>query len=253
MVININGLNRLNDSINQDIRDFESYIYDLLSTVKNMSFYWHDGYTTSFFNRIDRSQADINDLVDSLYKLSNSMRVAVTYYNSINYSKGEIGAWGWVNTDDFYVRQDDDDEMKNRKRILWYRSWYAEDDISYNINGVSVPFVSSIDFNNLDVNNDMADFVGMQDNMADEINKFKSKIEAFGMYANKLVGDLYSLGSVYDSSNVGRFTSKADAVNDSINKLYSNFSNACLYVDGRRKAYNSTFENLASDIRNGGQ
>lgn len=252
MVININGLNRLNDSINSDIKDFESYIYDLLSTVKNMSFYWHDGFTASFFRKIDRQQADINDLINSLYKLSNSLRVISTYYNGINYSKGNIGSWGWVNTEDFYAREGDDEDMINRKRSLLYRNWYAEDDIAYNLNGVRVPFVSTINFSSLDKSSEKSDFVGMQDNMATEINKLKSKVGVFGTYANKLVSDLYSVGSVYESNNVRRFNFRVDSVSDSINRLNSNFSNACAYVENRKKTYKATFENLASDIRNGG-
>ena len=252
MVININGLNRINGSIINDIKDFESYIYDLLSTVKNMSFYWHDGYTASFFKKIDGQQADINDLINSLYKLSNSLRVISTYYNSINYSKGNIGSWGWVNTEDFYARDGDDEDMINRKRSLLYRNWHAEDDIAYNLNSVRVPFVSAVNFNSLDKNGKKSDFVGMKDNMTTEINKLKSKIGVFGSYENKLVSDLYSVGRFYESSNVRRFNLRVDSVNDSINRIKNNFVNACAYVENRKRIYKTTFENLASDIRNGG-
>ena len=249
MEINVNNLNKLNDLLNRDIKDFESYIYDLLSVFKNMSFYWHDGYTTSFFNRIDDMQEDVNDLFNSLYSLLNSLRVAYSYYNSINYSKDDIGVFGVVKEDDFYDKSYDDEAMLEKKRNIRNKIAYAEDDISYNMDRVEISFVRDSNFSNLDLNKDSNDMVGMQEEMEDELNKCKAKVDSFSSSASNLISDLYSLKNIYNSVNIKKYLIKVDEVNDSINRLNVNFNSAIDYINERRKVYSNIFDDLASEIK----
>lgn len=250
MEINVNGLNKLNDSINRDIKDFESYVYDLLSTVKNMSFYWHDGYTTSFFNQINGLQEDVNELVNSLYSILNLLRAIYSYYNNINYIKGDIGRFGIVDDDDFYEKPYDDEITLKKKKSIRNKIIYAEDDISYGIGRIFVFLVRSVSFNNLELNKDSSDLLGMQENMNDELNKFKTKIESFTIHSEGLVNDLYSVQKVYESVNMRKILTKIDSISNSMNILNVNFRNAIDYIHSRKKEYASMFEDMALEVLN---
>lgn len=249
MIVNVNKLNGICNEINGSIGNYEAYIYDTLSSVKNLSFYWNDGYTKSFFNAIDKTQQSINDVVDFLHSLSNVLRTVVSNYSSINYSKGDIGLYGWVNSSDFIINECDEDDIKSKKSYLMNRTSYVEDEISSNVNQVGDITINSVDFNSLDIDKDRKDFVGVQDNMYDEINKIKSKLSKSRIYIDRLSNCLYSVPSAYNSINSKKILAKADMIIDSINRIDSHLNQACNYVESRRNEYKHVFSDLANEIK----
>lgn len=250
MVINVNKLGKLTGSVRSDIKNYETYIYDLLSTLKNMKFYWYDGYTTSFFKQVDDMGHDINDLINALYSMLDSLNVISSNYSSINHSKGNIGSWGIVRTSDFYIREDDDEEMIDRKNSLMRKVSRAEDNVSGGISKIKSFLCRNFSFTDFSVSRENSNLLGMKDNMATEIKKFSSKLSSYNKYSNPLISDLYSLGNIYSSSNVRNFSAKVDVIQDSLNRLNRNFNNAYTYVENRKKTYKKTFENLAKETRN---
>jgi len=249
MLVDINKLSKLNNLLHDDLMNFENYIYDLLSIVKNMSFYWHDGYTVSFFGKINNVQNDVADLINSLYSLLNCLMSVYSHYNNINELKGDIGLWGIVNSDNFSINEMDDENMAIKKNILNNKVMYAEDDISFNLNKVKDIVVQAIEFKNLEINNDSSDFVGMDDIMSTEIERFNEKLLFFNSYSTKLISDMYSLPKIYQSVNSNKFMSKVELINDSFNMIEKNFFNAYEYINERIKGAVQSIDDIIDDIR----
>ena len=242
MILNINRLSNQIDLVNESIKNYEMTIYDTLSIVKNMSYSWQDGWTESYFKNIDIQIDDVNNLIDIL---NNVLTVLRNIYSNYRLVASMIrGFNGVINTNDFYIYASDDEQTRMYKRNVLNAINNAEDNIAYSILRIPSINIMVLNYNNLNKNNNPGDFIGMQDNMPNEINKFDMKKNSVRDLTNKLMYSLNSTLNTYNSYNANKLKIKIDQINNDLNNINISLDNAYELVSKRR----DDIKNMVADL-----
>ena len=156
MFINLNKLNQNILLISSSIKEYETTIYDVLSDIKNTFYYWNDGYTEHFFRNIDKEIQDVDAIMDCLDKTIRFLNnLKSIYYNVYKQQKEIINSSNMVvNSNYFYIRESDEDVVKEKKMRISRLIRNNEDNISYLISRLGNPLIQNISYDNLELSSD---------------------------------------------------------------------------------------------------
>ena len=254
MMINISNLNSKIDELQKNIDDYETKIYDTLSSVKNMSFYWSSGYTTSFFNKINDEYQNINELIDNLHKVLELMISLSNFYTSLSEDiSSKLGLSNKiVNTNDLRINSNDDERTIELKRSFINSINAKENDVAYLISRIKVKSIPKIDFDSLEKNYAESDFLGMKDEMNDQIKILDMKKDLSSKSSIILIKSLSTSVNDYHSSNSGRINKVLNEIIESINSDNININEAYIYIINTKKKIKSFVDeaiNYAKSIK----
>ena len=252
MIIKLNEFNGQIEDIKRNIKDYEMHIYETISTAKNMSYYWKDGYTSVFFKKVDDMLQTTNDLVNSLYRSLSSLQSISSFYHSINAKRSYLLGHGGstINSSYYIVQSDDDEDVASKKRSIYNSIQSAEDHISSMLSNMRVPFVSRIDFNSLEKQSAIGnEFVGMLDNVPNEIKILEQKCVDARNSSNNLKNSFGGILSYYTSGNTDKISNNINQINDSLHSLDLNLNNACEYITVRREKYKKAIAKIVEEIK----
>lgn len=246
MTISVYRFDEQLDAIKNNLRNYEFIIFDTVSTAKNVSFYWNDGYTNSFFSEIDKEIHFTNDLINTLYHLCSSLTSISMLYNDINQKKRNLLglAGSVVDLNHFVVSVNDEEEIAARKRYLYNKTVNAEDRISQLLSRVDVPFIRKITFDNLSIEPANQGFIGMLAGIDNEIQKLEINVQNAMEKSNVLKNSLYAIASFYNSRNSGKITDIVENFEKELQTLNSNLERAVEYIRNRK----TTYENMVAEI-----
>lgn len=236
MVINLNKLNQLISTIRSTIKDYELSAYDVLSNIKNTFYYWHDGYTESFFQNIDKERLNVDDIISCLYKLLDLLSNLKVFYIPLNNLIKEIINYNSmvIDLDYFLIKSSDDDLTKEKKQKITRKIKNIENDMEHMISRLSIPFVSRIAFDNLDLSNvKYSDFVGMTNEMNKKIQDIQLKYRNYQILNDKIMAVFKNIANVYNSKNTRKIIAKVDELNHSIHILNTNLNSSIDYMTKR--------------------
>ena len=253
MVINIDGFNSQISDIKNSIKDYEINIYESLSIAKNISYYWKDGYTPAFFKKIDDILQNTNELVNSLYRFSTVLQSISSQYNAINNERGYLLGHGGstINSNYYIVQSGDDENVASCKRRIYNSIQNAENNIASLLSGCSIPYVSKIDFGDLEKQSAKGnDFVGMLNNIPDELNILEQKNVDAKNSSNNVKNIIDDIPSLYQSSNSSKIAGQINEIKEALYAIDENLRNACDYIRMRREKYKEAISKIAEEIRN---
>ena len=117
MMIDVIQYSRQVEKTRNDIKEYETTIYDVISNIKNLTFYWNDGYTKSFFKKIDKLAIFTNDFANCLYNFLTLMTFLSTKYNLINKKANALFnlSNSIIKIDDYIVTETDDEVVASKK------------------------------------------------------------------------------------------------------------------------------------------
>lgn len=238
--------------IKNELKNYEYNVYEAISIINNMHFYWNDGYTKSFFSKINKTTQDLNNVIDYLHHVVSSLETISTRYNSINSRiDNYFGCYETVINSAYYIiDESDNEEIANRKSIISDYIVEAEDAIGSVLSRFEKIYVWRANYDSLDRENDQNDFLGMLDNMPNEIRRLEQKNREVSSSFVQLKASLMPIISLYNSSNSGRLSKIIDNANENMHSISDNLESAYEYVISRREAYQNLFSEMANDAGN---
>lgn len=250
-MININKFNDQFSGVKMHFQDYELKVFETLSIAKNLSFYWNDGYTKSFLSEINKEIQFTNDLINSIYDLCSLFAYAIMLYNDINSKQGELlGIYSnIVNTNDFIVQSNDDNETATKKSYLYNKTIDIEDKISSDIFKLNIPYIKRINFDDLSAESPEKGFIGMLDGIDNEINKLHISIQDTVKATNLLKENLYEILVYYNSTNSNKLKKIVEDLEKEFNTLNVNLENVFEYIYSRKNDYSKLFEELANETK----
>lgn len=249
MMINIIKYSKQVEIIKKNIKDFEYAIFQTVSTAKNVSYYWNDGYTQSFFSEIDKENQYTNELINVLYHVLSLMTLLSTTYSDINIQKQYLLdiSGGIIDSDDFIIK-DDDEETIDKKNQINNMIINAEDKIADMISKINVPYIKKLNFENLDIQKPNQGFIGMLEGIDTEIKKVESGTQEAKRSCDALKDSLYSTISLYNSINNRKISRIINELDDGLQTLIVNLENSYNYIKDRKNTYKNLFEKSTNSI-----
>lgn len=250
-MINVNKFSEQFLNIKTNFKEYEFKIFQTLSIAKNLSFYWNDGYTKAFFSEINKEIHSANDLIDSIYRLCSLFSFVQVVYNDVHSKQAEfLGIYSSViNPNDFIIQNKDDSEMATKKRYLYNKVINIEENISDVIFQISIPYIKKISFEDLSTENSNKDFVGMLDEIENEINRLGINVQDMFNVSDKLKKSLYDILAYYNCKNGNSVEKIVEDIEDGINTLNTNLKNAFEYVYNRKKGYKELFDEFSEEVK----
>lgn len=250
MIISIDKFRSQTDKTIHDAKELELTMYDIFSTVKNMSVYWNDSYTQSFFQVINKEVKIVDELFNSFDKFLDVMKTITSRYTSLRDGAiSQIGYTDIINSFNYVPNEADESTIAKLKSSITLTINTIEDDVADMLSKIEPFENANISFDNLDFNSEKSDFVGMADNMPEEIKKMEIKLELLRRKSDLLLEGLYSLALLYSSHNSSIIVEKIEDIKVSIEILSSDLFRALEYIRSRQDSYKQLFANLASSIR----
>lgn len=249
MTIDIYKFNEQVEIIKSNLQDYEFVVYDTVSAAKNVSFYWNDGYTQSFFTEIDKEIQFTNDLVNALYCLCFSLMSISMLYTDINQKKKSLlgSSDNIINLNYFTVSSDDEEEIASRKRYLYNKVIDVEDRIASLLSRVDVPFIRQMSFNNLSVERPNQGFIGMLTGIDKEIQKLQISVQSAKKNCDVLKENLYLICETYNSKNSSKIRNIVTNFEKELQTLNFNLENAIEYIVIRKNAYENVVNKIAKE------
>lgn len=254
MIINVKNFTNQIGTIKNELKNYEFKIYEASSIISNMHFYWSDGYTNSFFKRINKFTQDINDLTDYLHHIVSCLDVISIRYNSINNRIDDLfgNADAIIDSNNYIVYEDDKPEIAERKYIVSDIIDDSEDQIASTLFKSNNVYVSTVNYDSLDVEKtgEQNTLIGMMDNMPNEIKKLEEKNRDVYNTSNYLKESLISITTLYNSKNVKKLKALIDIASENMHFINNNLRITHEYIISRREQYQNLFSKMAADARN---
>ena len=254
MFINLNKLNQNILLISSSIKEYETTIYDVLSDIKNTFYYWNDGYTEHFFRNIDKEIQDVDAIMDCLDKTIRFLNnLKSIYYNVYKQQKEIINSSNMVvNSNYFYIRESDEDVVKEKKMRISRLIRNNEDNISYLISRLDNPLIQNILFDNLELSNDKSKkFVGMLNEMSQKISNIQSKYKNFKIYNDRLMNSFNDISNCYNSKNTKNLVKYIENLINNLYIINNNLNLAIEYMVYRQNEIsNKLIDKLMSEAYN---
>lgn len=245
MYINVNRLSNIVGSANNSINNYENVIYDTISTLKNMKYSWNDGYTNSFFRNVDRQINYVGYIIDEMNEILRIIRyISNSYSNLARYIPNYNGV---INSDNFNIGNTDSEDYLNNLNIQININ-NIEDTIASIIARDRNSNISMITYNNLDKVDEKNDFIGMQDNMKDEIKAFDLKKNNARAYADSVINTLSIDTGTYNSSNYHKIINLVDKLSYDVNIINHSLDNAYNYIISRQRELKKLVSDLSNDV-----
>ena len=251
MVININKFDKQVENIKNDMKNYESNIYEALTVINNMSHYWNDNYTKSFFKKINQLNQNVNELIDCMHSFIVYLKTISSDYHYVNSKKrnlfGQISPI--IDSGAYVINSSDDEDTSNKKKELSNSITDAEYQIGSMIFKLIVPYVEKLYFDNLDEerSDNLNEFVGMINNMPIEIKKYEQKKHDVSASSDRLKDSLSTIISLYDSKNSRRLTQIINEINEALYIINSNLNRAYEYIIARKAKYEKLFSEITDD------
>lgn len=252
MVINNYKFNEQVETIKKNIRDYEFIVFNTVSIAKNLSYYWNDGYTKSFFSEIDKEIEYTNDLIYTLYRLCSSLTLVSAMYNDIGEKEKNLLGFSSniIDLNNFIVQEDiDNEDVISKKQYLYNKTISTEEIISVLLSKIDVPFTRKLYFDNLSVQKEDPGFIGMLSGIDNEIKKLELNIESVKNNSDLLKISLYNITESYSSNNSETIKNIVEKIESELHTLYFNFEKTVGYIQTRKSEYKNMLEDLAQQTR----
>lgn len=245
MLVNVNRIYNVVGVANNNINNYENMIYDTISTLKNMKYSWNDGYTNSFFRNVDKQVNYIGSIIDEMKDILKIIRYISNSYS--NLSRYIPNYNGIINSDNYNIHVEDYEEsIKNLNIQVNINN--IEDSIASFIAREKSSNINMITYNNLDRVDEKNDFIGMKDDMKDQIKMFDIKKNNSKVAADNVINSLFFDMSIYNSSNYHRLKGLIDHLSYDVNTINSSLDNAYNYIINREREIKKMVNDLENDV-----
>ena len=251
MRINLKIVSSVIDEINNNLSNYEIASSEMLSTIKNMNYYWQDGYTLSFFKKVEEETQDTYDLIESIYNLLKDLKFLLLTYQSLSnriISKFPNLDSQIINSNDFIITGLENEEEAENKKDINNSIFEIEEEISYSLSKINIPFIKAISFDSLDHSNENCNFLGMKDNIKNEIKKTEKLNDDSKKYSEYLIDELNNFTNNYNTKNLKKLKNIIDSISISIFQNKNNLNNTYNYIIRREKEYINLINNLVNEI-----
>ena len=131
MIISIDKFRSQTDKTIHDAKELELTMYDIFSTVKNMSVYWNDSYTQSFFQVINKEVKIVDELFNSFDKFLDVMKTITSRYTSLRDGAiSQIGYTDIINSFNYVPNEADESTIAKLKSSITLTINTIEDDVA---------------------------------------------------------------------------------------------------------------------------
>ena len=124
-----------------------------------------------------------------------------------------------------------------------------EERISNIIFKISIPHIKKTYFDDLSSENPNKGFVGMLDEIDNEINRFGVNVQDMTNSSNKFKESLYDILAYYNSKSSNKIKNIIEDIDVEIKTLNTNLKNAFEYVYNRKKDYKELFDEFTKEMK----
>ena len=231
MYINVNRLTHRIEAITNSYKYYETILFDTLSCIKNMKYFWKDGYTNSFFKNIDKQLNNVNNLTDEIIGILDIIKSVANNYARLGISINDYT--GIISSDNYTYNGLDIDENQVYKNNIYREINNIEDNISAYISKRSFFTINIISYYGLDKEEDNSDFIGMQDNMPNEIKRLELKISNLKSACISLINSFQIDLNIYNSPNCYKIKKLIEQLNNDLSNTNNSIDNAYNYIKRR--------------------